>query len=105
MKTKFIEIRDRGTFIPALAILISGADGYLARRAGFGEEPCVYLMTLATEKCSYDPFHWGNRTMTGAHMWIRDHWDRLSDGDVVDVEYLAGESTAPKRSEVFTDPL
>lgn len=103
MTTKLLEIRDRHTFIPALAIQVSGADGYLLRRAGF-ESPMVYLIALATQRCQYDPFSWGNRTMNTAHQYIEAHWDALADGDVVDVEFVLGETPTPKRSERETAP-
>lgn len=99
MDTKFVEIRDEGTFIPALAIRISGADGYLSRRAGFGDTACVYLIALATEKAAYDPYSWGNRTMVAAHRWLEEHYDTHKDGAVVDVQFILGETPAPKLSE------
>lgn len=95
---KFLEIRDRSTFIPALAIEVSAANGYLARRAGF-ESPCIYLIALATQKCAYDPWSWGNRTMNTAHQLIEQNWLTLRTGDVVDVEFILGETSEPKRSE------
>jgi hypothetical protein len=98
-RVKLLEIRDRATFIPAMAIRVSGADGYLMRRAGF-KSPMVYLVALATERCCYDPYNWGNRTMKGAHLFIAEHFDELKDGDVVDVEFILGESTAPKVKQV-----
>ncbi len=99
MDTKLIEIRDRATLVPALAIQVSAADGYLMRRAGFGDEPMIYLVMLATEKCRYDPYNWDNPRMMGnAHRYIVEHWDQLSSGDVVDVEFILGESKAPKVS-------
>lgn len=98
MTTKLFEIRDRATFISAMAIQVSGADGYLMRRAGF-ESPMVYLVALATERCCYDPYNWGNRTMNAAHLFIAEHFDELHDGAVVDVEFILGESSAPKVSE------
>ncbi len=99
MTTKLLEIRDRATFIPAMAVQVSGADGYLMRRAGF-KSPMVYLIMLATERCAYDPYHWDNgRTMGFAHLYIAEHFDELKDGDVVDVEYLRGETPFPKASE------
>lgn len=99
MTHKLLEIRDRGTCIPALAIEVSGADGFLARRAGFGQTACIYLIALATQKCAYDPWSWGNRTMNTAHQHIERAWHQLNDGDVVDVQFLLGETTAPKVSE------
>lgn len=104
MVTKLLEIRDRGaTFIPAMAIQVQGSDGYLMRRAGFGDAPMVYLIMLATEKCRYDPYNWDNmRTMGNAHHFIEAHFDALKDGDVIDVEFLLGEKPAPKVSESVT---
>jgi hypothetical protein len=99
METKLFEIRDRGTFVPAMAIRVSGADGYLMRRAGF-DSPMVYLVMLATEKCRYDPYNWDNmRTMGNAHNFIQAQWDTLTTGDVVDVEFILGETLEPKQSE------
>ena len=104
MEQKLIEIRDRATLVPGLAIKVSGDDGYLLRRSGFGS-PMIYLIQLATERCCYDPYHWDNhRTMGNAHNYIAEHWDELKSGDVVDVEFILGESKAPKRSESVTCP-
>ena len=98
MTAKLLEIRDDGTFIPALAMQVSGADGYLMRRAGF-ESPMIYLIALATERCHYDPWAWGDCTMHTAHQYIERAWDTLHDGDVVDVEFVLGETPTPKRRE------
>lgn len=114
MKTKTFEIRDRGTFIPALAVSLrpgNVADRYLLARAGYGEtsseqKDYVLLMQVAggsgTVTC--DPHDWGVsvRTMHVAHQHILDHWDELSSGDVVDVEFILGETDAPKTSEAGT---
>lgn len=97
---KLIEIRDRATFIPAMAIQVSGDDGYLMRRAGF-ESPMIYLVALATERACYDPYNWGNRTMANAHNYIVEHWEELLDGDVVDVEFILGETPTAKVSEAI----
>lgn len=108
MESKFIEIRDAGTFIPALAIWINQNDGYLARRAGFGSKHCVYLIMLATERCAYDPYSWQTsdaRTMPVAHEWIEKNWDDVTDGMVVDVEFILGLRDAPKRSERDTTDI
>ena len=102
MTVKLLEIRDRGTTVPAMAIEVSGGDGWLMRRAGF-DSPMIYLIMLATEKCHYDPYRWENpRTMRNAHLYIESHWHDLQNGDVVDVEYILGETATPKRSESET---
>lgn len=103
MTSKLLEIRDKGTFIPALAIQVSGEDGYLMRRAGF-QSPMIYLIALATQKCGYDPYGWGNCTMSAAHQYIEAQWDTLQNGDVVDVEFILSETMTPKVSEQVEGP-
>jgi hypothetical protein len=97
-EVKLVEIRDSMTFVPAMAIQVSGEDGYLMRRAGFGNA-MVYLVLLATEKARYDPFNWDTRTISVVHQWIEAHWDTVKDGDVVDVQFILGETQEPKVSE------
>ena len=113
MIVKAFEIRDRGTFIPALAVNMvpdsPGSDGgvaemYLLRRAGYGfDETCVMLCRMdanaLARQASYDPYAWGERTFPVAHQYIIEHFDELESGAVVDVEFLLGETTQPKVSE------
>lgn len=109
MQCKTIEIRDKATFIPALAVrlqLRAGEDSaqthYLARRAGYAlGQPYVILTRLdaAGGKAHYDPFGWHDRTFTTAHSFLSDNWDTIADGAVIDVEFILGEREAPKRSE------
>jgi len=104
---KLLEIRDRGTHVPALAVSIDGSDGYLARRAGF-QSRMIYLIMLSGQVAHYDPFAWGGstgRTMGTAHRWIEEHFDELADGQVVDVQFILGETNQPKVSEQVTHPL
>lgn len=98
MESKLIEIRDKMTMIPALAVRISAADGYLARRSGFGA-PLVMLTRLQGGKACFDVYDWGDRTMTTAHNFIQEKWDEIRSGAVVDVEHILGESVTPKASE------
>jgi len=37
--------------------------------------------------------------MLNAHKYIKEHWDELRSGSVVDVEFILGESKEPKASE------
>lgn len=114
MEVKLIELRDRGTFIPMMAVrldsLASTEDRFLLRRAGYGEEqidlnkgfePYVLFTRLdGTGKCNYDPYSWDNpRTYRPAHIYLISHWNSIKSGDVIDVEFLLGETTAPKVSE------
>jgi hypothetical protein len=102
---KFLEIRDRATFIPAVAVSceLSGNeyDDYLLRRAGYGSfQRCVLLTRLdGGWPAHYDPHDWGDRTWQVAHAYITEHWDEITDSEVIDVQVILGEATEPKVSE------
>lgn len=103
MITKFLEIRDRGTLIPALAIEISKYDHRLAWRAGFGEQRSILLLNLAKMTMQHDPYEWNpreGRTMKIAHQFIRERWDVITESDVIDVEYILSETISKKTPEV-----
>lgn len=116
MEVKLFEIRDRGTFIPVMAtrLIITGdvvqhdAEIYLLRRAGYAKEqilfryaePYVILTKLDGVEAQYDPFSWPNRrTMGTAHRHIIDLWSELRSGDVIDIEFILGETQTAKKSE------
>lgn len=113
MDVKTLEIRDRGTFIPALAVRLNAADPrdrYLLARAGFGttahdQARYVLLTNLVRPETQYDPYSWGagTRTMREAHIAVEGDWERWTTGDVLDVEFLLGETTEPKVSESTID--
>lgn len=113
MEVKTFEIRDRNTFMPMLAIRLQirdNKDYFLLRRAGYGEaqimdteaveEPYIILVKLDGVEAQYDSFNWPNpRTLGNAHRYIISHWYELSNGDVIDVEFILGETKTPKISE------
>ena len=114
MKAKAIEIRDEGTFIPALAVDMNPSVGehwtpkeiegqrYLLRRCGYpcDRRPNVILTRLdGNGQATNDPYAWGGRTYPVAHQYIIEHWNDLRDGDVVDVSFILGETDKPKVSE------
>ena len=113
MTAKALEIRDAGTFIPALAVDMNPSNEeqqYLLRRCGYpcNDKPNIILTRLDGDETHHgdqatnDPYARTGRTWPVAHWWIIDHWDELSDGDVVDVEFALRETAAPKVSEKFT---
>jgi hypothetical protein len=103
--TKMVEVRDRSTFIPCLATRLvpkNDAERFLLRRVGYGPEPADYVLLtqLASLRASYQAADWsGSRTMEAAHRWIEAHFEEIEDGQVVDVEFILGETSEPKRSE------
>lgn len=106
MKAKALELRDSATFIPVLAVDMNPENEeqrYLLRRCGYAcdNEPNI-LLTRLNASGGYawnDPYSWEGRTFPVAHQWIIEHWHKLKDGDVVDVEFILGETKAPKISE------
>lgn len=120
--TRTFEVRDRMTFIVAIAVRIwwsdhegqnrQGGAVYDARdaaqrllwRAGYGPSGGPYTQLIKATgggmHTQCDPYGWNDRTMTAAHAYIHDHWDDLTDGQVVDVEHILGERLAPVESEV-----
>lgn len=106
IETKVFEIRDRMTCVPILAIAITADhsdQGRLCHRAGFGPHN-RYILYAPLDggrftEITYDPFHWSDRTHTAAHQFIIDQWDTLTPGQVVDVQFILGETTAPKPRE------
>lgn len=109
METKFIEIRDIGTRIAALAMRMLAQDETefrFMRHSGFSQEyPSVILMGMDDQKATCDPYNWcslgmGMRTRQNAHIWICGHWDEIESGQVVDVQVILGETVRPKRPEI-----
>ena len=111
MTTKLLEIRDERTTILVLGIQMMSKrpDGldywFLHYRSGYPEDgSSIMLMCLADGMATNDPYEWGSRgmgmrTMPTAHNYIIEQWDKLKDGDVVDVQVILGETTVPKKSE------
>lgn len=108
MEVKTFEVRDAGTFIPCIAIRLNPAtekDRYLIGRAGYGQsaeaqgEYVIFGALAADREFRYDPMVWGNRTMCAAHAHVRRNWRELESGSVVDVQFLKGETSEPKKSE------
>lgn len=111
MFVKLFEIRDVKTFIPVMAIKLSGRsepERYLISRTGFGKTPgdqqkYVILIRLIDQKGRYDPVTWNCRTMETAHTEIIENWDNYESGAVIDVEYILGLSKFIKESERLTE--
>jgi hypothetical protein len=112
METKTFQIRDRATFIPCLAIKMTAQgnmrDRYLLGRSGYedrdGGRPPIFLIHLNSNTGHYSPFDWGNRKMTEAHRFIEAHFNDLPTGEVIDVEFILGETKKKKVSEEISDP-
>lgn len=107
MQAKIIEVRDRATYIPVLAVKLDPSNSHersMLRGAGFGERPWEYIPVthLGRGHTQFHPADWGDRTMTTAHQYIIDNFDELGPYDVVDVENILGETVSPKKSEYLS---
>lgn len=114
INSKVLEIRDSLTFIPVLAVQMKATGMseeeqiqayYIHWRAGYSRDgnTCV-LIKLTTGEAHNDAYSWGsgNRTMLTSHLFIEANFDTLRNGDVIDVEFILGETTQAKKSERFT---
>jgi hypothetical protein len=124
MRLKLFEVLDRHTCIPVFAFRAQptkfdelGADAHLAGeqteselfllgRTGFGltgSSDCVIVGKLIGGECQYDCYDWkdGSRTLKTAHDYITKNFDTLKSGAVIDVEFIAGETTTPRPSDRF----
>lgn len=106
MQTKLFEIRDRRTFIPVIATRMfsqgNESELYLLRRGGFSNEhPLIMVTKVEGDACNYDCYSWDNRTMRAAHKFIEENFPALVSGDVIDVEFILGETNISKISERF----
>ena len=108
MDTKIIEIRDSATFIPAMITRLNPAneaDRYLLSSSGFGisrkeQGEYVILTKLNPIRSEYVHHNWGAcRTMGVAHKYCIENFDKISSGQVIDVQYILGESLKPKESQ------
>ena len=109
---KFFEIRDSATFIPCFAFSpVEEARlpnshraeyDFLVGRAGYLSKGIIVFGNLNSCKAQCDAYGWGDRTMQTAHLHIEKNWDKLEGGEVIDVQFILGESTFEKRSERCT---
>jgi hypothetical protein len=111
METKLFEVRDRATFVPCIATNLSTMtrmghsevslkEYWLLRRVGFDTDTRILFGKLDGNKHYIDPETWNDRTFQVAHAFIIESWSLLKSGDVIDVEFILGETTNPKETEM-----
>ena len=106
LKTKMFEVRDRGTYIPVVAVKLVTDDiseEYMLRRAGYSNYyPAIIVARIDDVEAHNDAYNWADtRTLREAHGYIAKNFDRLKSGDVVDIEFILGETTVCKKSERY----
>lgn len=110
---KLFEIRDAGTTMPIIAIKpdphneverwLYATAGYGTEVEGQGEYVLLAPMHAGEGLLVCDPFkHPGapnTRTLPTAHRYIITNWNVLQSGDVVDVEFILGETKEAKTTD------
>ncbi len=101
LEVKFLEVRDEGTHIPVMCTRITArSENYQLWRAGFAVNHTYYiLVNLPKMECQYDWANWVGRTLKEAHFYIAHNWDALVNHQVIDVEFILGETKVCKLSE------
>lgn len=104
---KFFEVRDHMTTIPMCAVAVEVPAGpsrehAILRRAGWNHERGIYMFHLGQDgmKVCFDPYTWGDRTRKTVHLYIKENWDNLVDGQLLDVRVILGETTEPCETEM-----
>lgn len=101
---KIVEIRDRATFIPAMAVKMvpdGGIEEFLFKQIGYRHGNCILLLSLEApwhSARSSDKWTTGARTMPVAHKWIEDNWNSIVNCQVIDVEFILKEVEKPCES-------
>jgi len=115
MENKIIEVRDVGTILSVLFIRLSAesaSEKFLLERAGYGRRPDNYILAIDLThplRIWLSPFETrmatqGARTFYLAHEEMTRNWENYRHGDVLDVQYVLGETPSPKISERFSYP-
>jgi hypothetical protein len=110
MKTKLLEVRDRGTCIVMLCVDMNPENKMQhrgLRACGYSPRAAPNIMITYAgggKRADNDQYSWGDRTYAIAHQDIIENWESYKDGDVVDVEFILGETKEPKISQRFGAP-
>jgi len=102
MQLKIFEVRDEATFIAAFAFSTDNpapGQAQLLAREGYRDRQIMFGYLSGERPASPDYYFWDCRTMATAHKYVFENWDRLRDGDVIDVQFILGETKEAKRSE------
>jgi hypothetical protein len=106
LNTRVLEIRDSMTCLSVLAIRMFSMsdvqDWHIHLRCGYSRDgSSIILVNLDDARAKNSSYDWKDRTMFTAHDYIEKNFDSLNDGDVIDVEFILGETDKKKISERF----
>ena len=109
LDTKMFEVRDSATRVPIIVCCVKGAlfsERMMLRSAGWGTDTILsdklVFMLRADGEQGYTPivlYNLNDRTFHVALKYISEHFDELHNGDVIDVEFILGETEIIKTAE------
>lgn len=106
MIKKYFEVRDAGTCIVVLAMKTTPSNNtekLFLERGGWDTNTVILMNLTGLAKATYDPFDWqaeGSRTLFEAHFYIQKNFDILKDFDIIDIQYILGETDSKKLSNI-----
>lgn len=114
MTSIVLEIRDRATLIPVIAINLfhhkdelelqnygeTYAEEAMALHAGFSPTSLcsTIIVRLDPVAALADVYNEPNLRLRKGYRYIQEHFTELTSGDVVDIEYISNETSSPKPS-------
>lgn len=100
---KLFEVRDIATTMSCMAIKpanLSDKERFIFGRIGYKPAENYVFMGIIGEELITDPYaHDDTRTLREAHKYIKKNWEELESGEVIDVEFILGETDTKKESE------
>jgi len=109
MDSKVFELRAPATIMVIMATrleVFNEAERYLLSRSGFGRnnndfKKYIMLQCLdgGTSTASTDPYKHGIRELRIVHCYIYEMFDQLDDGQVLDIDFILGNTFEPKQPE------
>jgi hypothetical protein len=112
---KFLEVRDAGTTIPIIAFSIAetlntDSEQMIKREKYYNhtgynvDSGSVFVIKLVEPSIEFDSYNWNEgRTMIKAHQYIEKHYNELNEFDVIDVQYIMGETKQKKNPELINN--
>lgn len=111
MICKVFEVRSPATMIAILAIKLSAHNDQERRllcHSGFGINGysfsryfIVFPIDGGTGHASTDPYDHKSHELRVAHIYIQKHFDDMENGEVIDIDYIEGNTLAPKTSDLY----
>lgn len=111
MEVKLFEVRAPATLIIIMAIKLTANNtnsASLLCHSGYGrtiKEFENYIMVVPVDGghgfATTDPYEQIIYEIKVAHLYIKDHFDELDNGSVIDTEFICGKSDKSKKSDLY----